>query len=108
MRIRFLTSCLAVLITASTGFCQDATGEPVEPVRSVYSDPNAPTPARDIQILNPDGTPATDAKVVAVLTTPGGFVDQDLKPRQIPKVDKQPLTELVNDNGIVIVSTVLR
>ncbi len=105
MRIRFLTSCLAVLITASTGFCQDATGEPVEPVRSVYSDPNAPTPARDIQILNPDGTPATDAKVVAVLTTPGGFVDQDLKPRQIPKVDKQPLTELVNDNGIVIVST---
>lgn len=105
MRLRFLTSCFAVLITASTGFCQDATGEPVEPVRSVNPDPNSPTPARDIQILNPDDTPATDAKVVAVLATPGGTVDQDLKPRQIPKVDKQPLTELVNDNGNVTVST---
>lgn len=101
MRLRFLTSCLAVLITASTGFCQDATGEPAEPVRSVYSDPNAPTPARDIQILNPDSTPATDAKVVAVLTTPGGFVDQDLKPRQVRKGDRQPLFELANTNGTV-------
>jgi hypothetical protein len=105
MRIRFLTSCLAVLITSSTGFCQDATGEPATPVRSVSPDPNAPTQARDIQLLNPDGTPATDAKVVAVLTTRGGIVDQNLKLRQIPKVDKQPLTELVNDNGKVIVST---
>lgn len=105
MRLRFLTSYLAVLITASAGFCQDATGKPAEPARSVYPDPNAPAPARDIQILNPDGTPAADAKVVAVLTTPGGIVDQDLKPRQIPKVDKQPLTELVNDNGKVTVST---
>ncbi|MFO1000223.1 MAG: hypothetical protein U0936_07790 [Planctomycetaceae bacterium] len=105
MRLRFLKSCLAVLITASTGFCQDATVKPAEPVRSVYPDPNAPATARDIQILNPDGTPATDAKVVAVLATPGGIVDQDLKPRQLPKVDKQPLTELVNDNGKVTVST---
>ncbi len=105
MRLRFLTSCLAILITASTGFCQDATGEPAEPVRAVSPDPNAPTPARDIQILNPDGTPATDAKVVAVLTTPGGIVDQDLKPRQIPKVDKQPLRVEVNENGKVIVTT---
>jgi hypothetical protein len=101
MRLRFLTSCLAVLITASTGFCQDVTVKPAEPVRSVSPDPNAPTPARDIQLLNPDGTPATDAKVVAVLTTPGGIVDQDLKPRQVRKGDRQPLTELVNTNGTV-------
>jgi hypothetical protein len=38
---------------------------------------------------------------VAVLTTPGGMVDQDLKPRQVRKGDKQPLTELVNTNGTV-------
>ncbi len=101
MRLRFLTPCLAVLITASTGACQDATGKPAEPVRSVFPDPNSPTPARDIQILNPDGTLATDAKVVAVLTTPGGMVDQDLKPRQVRKGDRQPLFELANTNGTV-------
>ena len=56
---------------------------------------------RQIQILNPDGTPATDAKVVAVMSIPGGVVDHNLKPRQVPKVDKQPLAELVNENGTV-------
>ena len=58
---------------------------------------------RQIKLLNPDGTPATDAKVVAVLLTPGGVVDQDLKPRQTPNDRKEPLAELVNDNGTVTV-----
>lgn len=101
MRLRFPASCFAVLITASTGLCQDATGEPAEPARSVYLDSNASTPARDIQILNPDGTSATDAKVVAVLSAPGGIVDPDLKPRQVRKDDRQPLFELANTNGTV-------
>lgn len=58
---------------------------------------------RQIKLLNPDFTPATDAKVVAVLLTPGGVVDQDLKPRQTPNDRKEPLVELVNDNGTVTV-----
>ena len=56
---------------------------------------------RQIKILNPDGTPATDAKVVAVLAMPGGIVDQDLKPLQMPNVEKQTMKELVNENGAV-------
>ncbi len=101
MQLRFFTTCLAAIITASTGVSQ----EPLDRFRDErVADPNAPTPAWDIQLLNPDGTPATDAKVVAVLLAPGGVVDQDLTPRPVPKVDKQPLAELVNENGTVTVT----
>lgn len=59
---------------------------------------------RQIKILNPDGTPATDAKAVTVLDTPGGVVDQELKPRQMPNVEEQPLKELFNEIGTVTMS----
>ncbi len=100
MQLRFFTTCLAAIITASTGVSQEPLGRFLD---EKVTDPNAPAPAWDIQLLNPDGTPATDAKVVAVLLAPGGVVDQDLTPRPVPKADKQPLLELVNENGTVTV-----
>jgi hypothetical protein len=113
MQLRFFTTCLAALITASMGVGQDTTFKPVDPFETdppVYPDSNAPTPARQIQILNPDGTSATDAKAIAIKTIGIAMPVVDTNLELLPndprgkQSDRTSMTKLENNNGTVSLS----
>jgi hypothetical protein len=87
-----------VLTTASSGVCQNGLASPANPLLN----PKIVSAEREIQLLNPDGTLATDAKVVALFSA-GGWVNQDLEPAKNAETATPPLTKLVNKNGTVTV-----
>ncbi len=63
---------------------------------------SAAAETRQMQLLNPDGTPATDAKAIAILTTPGAMVNQELKPLPFHTMDgPSPVKDVANQDGTI-------